>query len=63
MIAPYFVGENKSDLRGIKPGWYAMNTNGYLLSGPFCSREKCVEKIFSAAISASAVMKLSTSKF
>jgi len=45
MIAPQYVGENKSDLRGIKPGWYAMNSNGNLVSGPFCSQDKCAEKI------------------
>jgi len=47
MIAPQYVGENKSDLRGIKPGWYAMNNNGNLVSGPFCSQDKCAEKIAS----------------
>ena len=45
MIAPHYVGENKLDLRGIKPGWYAMNSKGNLLSGPFSSQEKCAEKI------------------
>jgi N-methylhydantoinase A/oxoprolinase/acetone carboxylase beta subunit len=57
MIAPPYIGENKSDLRGIKPGWYAMNSNGYLVSGPFFSREKCVEKILSPPTSASAVKR------
>ena len=45
MIAPHYVGENKSDLRSIKSGWYAMNSNGNLVSGPFSSEEKCAEKI------------------
>jgi hypothetical protein len=45
VIAPQYVGENKSDMRGIKPGWYAMNSNGNLVSGPFFSQEKCAEKI------------------
>jgi hypothetical protein len=49
MIAPHYVGENKSDLRGIKPGWYAMNSKGNLLSGPFSSEEKCAEKISDAS--------------
>jgi len=40
MIAPQYVGENKSDLRGIKPGWYAMDSNGHLVSGPFSSQAK-----------------------
>jgi hypothetical protein len=34
----------KSDMRGIKPGWYAMDNDGNLVSGPFSSREECVEK-------------------
>jgi hypothetical protein len=31
-------------MRGIKPGWYAMDNDSNLVSGPFSSREKCVEK-------------------
>jgi hypothetical protein len=57
MIAPHYVGENKSDLRGIKPGWYAMNSNGNLVSGPFSSQEKCAEKIASGSTGFSAVTK------
>jgi hypothetical protein len=45
MIAPQYVGENNSDLRGIKPGWYAMNSNGNLVSGPFSSQQRCAEEI------------------
>jgi hypothetical protein len=30
-------------MRGIKPGWYAMDGDGNLVSGPFSSREKCIE--------------------
>jgi hypothetical protein len=45
MIAPHYVGENRSDVRGIKEGWYAMNSNGNLVSGPFSSQEKCAKKI------------------
>jgi hypothetical protein len=45
MVEPQYVGEHKSDLRGIKPGWYAMNSTGNIVSGPFSSQEKCAETI------------------
>ena len=45
MSVPYFIGENKSDMRGIKPGWYAIEDDGDLSSGPFSSREECVKRI------------------
>jgi len=44
MTAPHYISEAKSDMRGIKPGWYAMDDDGNLVSGPFSSREKCVER-------------------
>ena len=44
MTVPHYISEAKSDMRGIKPGWYAMNDDGNLVSGPFSSREKCVER-------------------
>ena len=43
MTAPHYINEDKSDMRGIKPGWYAMDDRGNLVSGPFFSREKCFE--------------------
>ena len=42
MIVPHYVNENKSDIRGVKPGWYAMDDFGKLCSGPFSSREECL---------------------
>ncbi len=44
MIVPHYISQAKSDMRGIKPGWYAMEDDGNLVSGPFSSREKCVEE-------------------
>ena len=44
MTVPLFINENKSDMRGIKSGWYAMDGDGNLVSGPFSSRAKCVER-------------------
>jgi hypothetical protein len=45
MIAPYYMNETKSDMRGIKAGWYAIEDNGTLYSGPFSSFEECVNRI------------------
>ena len=45
MTVPHYIGEAKSDMRGIKPGWYAMDDDGNLVSGPiFQSREMRREK-------------------
>ena len=46
MTIPNYINENKSDIRGIKPGWYAMDDDGNLSSGPFSSREECVRRIY-----------------
>jgi hypothetical protein len=45
MIAPLYISENKSDMRGIKHGWYAADDDGKLSSGPFSSREECIKRI------------------
>jgi hypothetical protein len=45
MTVPYYISEDKSDMRGIKRGWYAMEDNGDLSSGPFSSLEECVARI------------------
>jgi hypothetical protein len=45
MTAPHYISENKSDMRGIKPGWYAVDDDGNLSSGPFSSLEACVARI------------------
>jgi hypothetical protein len=42
---PYYIGEAKSDMRAIKPGWYAIENDGTLYSGPFSSVEECVKRI------------------
>jgi hypothetical protein len=43
--APYYIGETKSDMRGIKAGWYAVEDDGTLYSGPFASFEECANRI------------------
>jgi hypothetical protein len=45
MTSPHYVNEDKSDMRGIKHGWYAMEDDGNLSSGPFSSREECIKRI------------------
>lgn len=42
MGIPQYINENRSDMRGIKPGWYAMDDHGKLSSGPFPNREECL---------------------
>jgi len=42
MAIPQYVNEHSSDIRGIKPGWYAMEDDGRLSSGPFSSRQECL---------------------
>jgi hypothetical protein len=42
MTTAHYINENKSDMRRIKPGWYAMDDGGKLSSGPFSSREECL---------------------
>jgi hypothetical protein len=42
MTIPHYVSEDRSEMRGIKPGWYAMEDDGKLSSGPFSSRYECL---------------------
>ena len=41
---PYFINEAKSDIRGIKSGWYAIDEDGNLVLGPFDTYDQCVER-------------------
>ena len=43
MTVPHCISEDKSDMRGIKAGWYAIENDGKLSFGPFSSRQECVE--------------------
>jgi hypothetical protein len=45
MTASHYINETQSDMRGIKPGWYAIEDDGELSSGPFSSFEECVKRI------------------
>jgi hypothetical protein len=42
MTHPHYINEVLSDVRAIKPGWYAMDDVGKLYSGPFSSHEECL---------------------
>jgi hypothetical protein len=44
MTIPHYINEDRSDMRGIKPGWYAMEDDGNLSSGPFSSRQECLSR-------------------
>jgi hypothetical protein len=45
MIVPHYISEDHSDIGGIKHGWYAVEDDGSLSSGPFFSREECINGI------------------
>jgi hypothetical protein len=49
MTVPYYVSENRSDMRGIKYGWYAIEDDGNLSAGPFSSFEECLTEISQSA--------------
>ena len=44
MVIPHYISEIQSDMRGIKPGWYAIEDDGNLSSGPFFSHEECLSR-------------------
>jgi hypothetical protein len=45
MVVPHYISEDKSDMRGIKHGWYAVEDDGNLSAGPFSSRAECIKRI------------------
>jgi hypothetical protein len=45
MTVPCYINQHQSDIRAIKPGWYAVERNGKLSSGPFPSQEECLTGI------------------
>ena len=44
MAIPHFINDDKSEMRGIKPGWYAIDDDGKLSSGPFSNRDDCLSR-------------------
>ena len=49
MDTPQYINEVISDVRCIKPGWYAMDDVGNLSSGPFSSHAECFGSIIQPA--------------
>jgi hypothetical protein len=45
MSSPHYISEDQSDMRGIKPGWYAIDDDGKLSSGPFSDHEECLRRV------------------
>jgi hypothetical protein len=44
MTIPQYINEDRSEMRGIKSGWYAMDDAGKLSSGPFFSHAECLTR-------------------
>jgi hypothetical protein len=42
---PHYINEHQSDIRAIKDGWYVMEEDGNLSSGPFSTRQDCINEI------------------
>ena len=49
MTIPCYVNEHISEIRAIKPGWYGMESNGKLSSGPFSNQGECLTGITEAS--------------
>jgi hypothetical protein len=45
MTIAHYVNEHQSDVWAIKTGWYGMESNGKLSSGPFPDQERCLTGI------------------
>ena len=45
MGIPHYFNEDRSNMRRIKSGWYVMDDDGNLSSGPFPSHEECLSRI------------------
>ena len=48
---PYYINEAKSDMRGIKSGWYAIDEDGNLVFGPFDTYDQMLRERHPANIS------------
>jgi hypothetical protein len=45
MGIPHYFNEDRSNMRRIKSGWYVMDDDGNLSSGPFPSHEECLSRL------------------
>jgi hypothetical protein len=50
MTVPCYINEHQSDIRAIKPGWYAVERNGKLSSGRFQARRNASPESLSRRI-------------
>jgi hypothetical protein len=41
---PHYINEDKSDMQGIKSGWYAIDEDGNLVFGPCDTYDQCVDR-------------------
>ena len=48
MTVPHYINEYTSEIRTIKPGWYGMERNGKISSGPFSNQGECLTGITQA---------------
>jgi hypothetical protein len=48
MTVPHYVNQHSLENRAIKPGWYGMENNGKLSSGPFSNQGECFTGISQA---------------
>jgi Protein of unknown function (DUF3606) len=48
MTIPYYINGHQSEIRAIKPGWYGVENNGKLSSGPYPNQAKCLTAITQA---------------
>jgi len=48
MTIPHYVNDPTSEIRAIKPGWYGIESNGMLSSGPFSNQGECLTGITEA---------------
>jgi hypothetical protein len=44
-LFPHHVDEGQSRTRGLKVGWYAIDNEGDIASGPYQTRDECVARI------------------
>jgi hypothetical protein len=44
-LAPHYLNENRSNKGEVEAGWYAVEKDGKIVSGPFVSRWDCLKYI------------------
>ena len=44
-LFPRYVDEAQSRARGLKVGWYAIDNEGDIASGPYPNRDECIARI------------------